>query len=76
MQTLRRLAQNREAARRSRLRKKAYIQQLEESRVTLIQLEQQMARARARVILSQYYFILFNSSFLFIHILIHSNFFL
>ncbi|XP_031095792.1 bZIP transcription factor TGA10-like [Ipomoea triloba] len=46
--TLRRLAQNREAARRSRLRKKAYIQQLEESRVTLIQLEQQMARARAR----------------------------
>ncbi|XP_019165810.1 PREDICTED: transcription factor TGA2.2-like [Ipomoea nil] len=46
--TLRRLAQNREAARRSRLRKKAYIQQLEESRITLIQLEQQVARAIAR----------------------------
>ncbi|XP_066377167.1 transcription factor TGAL8-like isoform X1 [Miscanthus floridulus] len=40
--TLRRLAQNREAARKSRLRKKAYIQQLESGRIKLAQLEQEM----------------------------------
>uniref|UniRef100_A0A5B6ZDH4 Putative transcription factor TGA1 isoform X2 n=1 Tax=Davidia involucrata TaxID=16924 RepID=A0A5B6ZDH4_DAVIN len=43
---LRRLAQNREAARKSRLRKKAYVQQLETSRSKLIQLEQELERAR------------------------------
>ncbi|KAL2546497.1 Transcription factor PERIANTHIA [Forsythia ovata] len=43
---LRRLAQNREAARKSRLRKKAYVQQLENSRVRLSQLEQELKRAR------------------------------
>ncbi|CAH2043383.1 unnamed protein product [Thlaspi arvense] len=42
----RRLAQNREAARKSRLRKKAYVQQLETSRLKLIQLEQELDRAR------------------------------
>ncbi|MQM06829.1 hypothetical protein Taro_039658 [Colocasia esculenta] len=42
----RRLAQNREAARKSRLRKKAYIQQLESSRMKLTQLEQELERAR------------------------------
>ncbi|KXG29702.1 transcription factor TGAL9 isoform X2 [Sorghum bicolor] len=40
--TLRRLAQNREAARKSRLRKKAYIQNLETSRIRLTQLEQDL----------------------------------
>ncbi|KAI3898076.1 hypothetical protein MKX03_002147 [Papaver bracteatum] len=45
--TLRRLAQNREAARKSRLRKKAYVQQLESSRIKLTQLEQELQRARA-----------------------------
>ncbi|KAJ7524354.1 hypothetical protein O6H91_17G001400 [Diphasiastrum complanatum] len=44
--TLRRLAQNREAARKSRLRKKAYVQQLESSRIKLNQLEQELQRAR------------------------------
>ncbi|CAI0544323.1 unnamed protein product [Linum tenue] len=44
--TLRRLAQNREAARKSRLRKKAYVQQLETSRIKLSQLEQELQRAR------------------------------
>ncbi|CAH9083136.1 unnamed protein product [Cuscuta epithymum] len=44
--TLRRLAQNREAARKSRLRKKAYVQQLESSRVKLAQLEQELQRTR------------------------------
>ncbi|KAJ9544030.1 hypothetical protein OSB04_023737 [Centaurea solstitialis] len=44
--TLRRLAQNREAARKSRLRKKAYVQQLENSRMKLTQLEQEVQRAR------------------------------
>ncbi|CAK9176231.1 unnamed protein product [Ilex paraguariensis] len=44
--TLRRLAQNREAARKSRLRKKAYVQQLENSRLKLTQLEQELKRAR------------------------------
>ncbi|KAK3165743.1 hypothetical protein QOZ80_1AG0037130 [Eleusine coracana subsp. coracana] len=43
---LRRLAQNREAARKSRLRKKAYIQNLESSRLKLTQLEQELQRAR------------------------------
>jgi transcription factor TGA len=44
--TLRRLAQNREAARKSRLWKKAYVQQLENSRLKLTQLEQELQRAR------------------------------
>ncbi|XAR62298.1 hypothetical protein NMG60_11017011 [Bertholletia excelsa] len=43
---LRRLAQNREAARKSRLRKKAYVQQLETSRLKLLQLEQELEQAR------------------------------
>ncbi|KAL7104453.1 hypothetical protein ACP275_08G245900 [Erythranthe tilingii] len=42
----RRLAQNREAARKSRLRKKAYVQQLESSKLRLIQLEQELHRTR------------------------------
>ncbi|GAB2266935.1 bZIP transcription factor tga10, variant 2 [Dionaea muscipula] len=46
--TLRRLAQNREAARKSRLRKKAYVQQLESSRIKLTQLEHELQRARAQ----------------------------
>ncbi|GAB4859773.1 Transcription factor tga9 [Ancistrocladus abbreviatus] len=46
--TLRRLAQNREAARKSRLRKKAYVQQLESSRIKLAQFEQDLQRARAQ----------------------------
>ncbi|CAL9170950.1 unnamed protein product [Musa hybrid cultivar] len=50
-QTLRRLAQNREAARKSRLRKKAYIQQLESSRNKLSQLEQEIQRARGQGLL-------------------------
>ncbi|KHN30362.1 TGACG-sequence-specific DNA-binding protein TGA-2.1 [Glycine soja] len=44
--TLRRLAQNREAARKSRLRKMAYVQQLESSRLKLTQLEQELQRSR------------------------------
>lgn len=44
--TMRRLAQNREAARKSRLRKKAYVQQLESSRLKLTSLEQELQRAR------------------------------
>ncbi|KAJ1406795.1 hypothetical protein SESBI_24767 [Sesbania bispinosa] len=43
---LRRLAQNREAARKSRLRKKAYVQQLETSRLKLMQLELDIMKAR------------------------------
>uniref|UniRef100_A0A453DA90 Transcription factor TGA4 n=1 Tax=Aegilops tauschii subsp. strangulata TaxID=200361 RepID=A0A453DA90_AEGTS len=43
---MRRLAQNREAARKSRLRKKVYIQQLESSRIKLAQLEQELQRTR------------------------------
>ncbi|XP_073055093.1 transcription factor TGA2.3-like [Primulina eburnea] len=43
---LRRLAQNREAAKKSRIRKKAYVQQLESSRQKLTQLEQELKRAR------------------------------
>ncbi|KAL6604524.1 hypothetical protein ACP70R_042951 [Stipagrostis hirtigluma subsp. patula] len=46
--TLRRLAQNREAARKSRLRKKAYIQNLETSRIRLSQMEQELQRSRAQ----------------------------
>ncbi|KAL9679608.1 hypothetical protein QQ045_017474 [Rhodiola kirilowii] len=46
--TLRRLAQNREAARKSRLRKKAYVHQLESSRIKLAQLEQEIQRARSQ----------------------------
>ncbi|PKA65753.1 TGACG-sequence-specific DNA-binding protein TGA-2.1 [Apostasia shenzhenica] len=46
--TLRRLAQNREAARKSRLRKKAYIQQLESGRIRLQQLEHELHRARSQ----------------------------
>ncbi|CAN0858612.1 Transcription factor TGA1 [Linum grandiflorum] len=42
----RRLAQNREAARKSRLRKKAYVKQLESSRLKLVQLEQELEKAR------------------------------
>ncbi|KAK4773619.1 hypothetical protein SAY87_028638 [Trapa incisa] len=48
---LRRLAQNREAARKSRLRKKAYVQQLESSRIKLTQLEQDLQRARSQGLL-------------------------
>lgn len=47
--TQRRLAQNREAAKKSRLRKKAYVQQLETSRLKLIRLEQELDRARQQV---------------------------
>eukprot|EP00252_Welwitschia_mirabilis_P020123 TRINITY_DN4859_c0_g1_i1.p1 TRINITY_DN4859_c0_g1~~TRINITY_DN4859_c0_g1_i1.p1 ORF type:complete len:315 (+),score=72.43 TRINITY_DN4859_c0_g1_i1:349-1293(+) len=43
---LRRLAQNREAARKSRLRKKAYVQQLESSRIRLKQIEQELERIK------------------------------
>ncbi|XP_076918055.1 transcription factor TGA9-like [Bidens hawaiensis] len=49
--TQRRLAQNREAARKSRLRKKAYVQQLESSRIKLAQLEQDLQRARSQGLL-------------------------
>ncbi|XP_059631459.1 transcription factor TGA7 isoform X2 [Cornus florida] len=42
----RRLAQNREAARKSRLRKKAYVQQLETSRMKLTQMEQELERTK------------------------------
>ncbi|KAI4320498.1 hypothetical protein MLD38_033975 [Melastoma candidum] len=44
--TQRRLVQNREAARKSRLRKKAYVQQLESSRLKLAQLEHELDRTR------------------------------
>ncbi|MED6148374.1 Transcription factor tga4 [Stylosanthes scabra] len=44
----RRLAQNREAARKSRLRKKAYVQQLESCRVKLMQLEQEVDHAKQK----------------------------
>nr|KJB44236.1 hypothetical protein B456_007G241400 [Gossypium raimondii] len=44
--TLRRLAQNQEAARKSRLRKKAYVQQLESSRLRLTELEQELERTQ------------------------------
>ncbi|KAK4792992.1 hypothetical protein SAY86_023427 [Trapa natans] len=43
---MRRLAQNREAARKSRLRKKVYVQQLESSRLKLEQLEHELDKVR------------------------------
>ncbi|CAM0955304.1 unnamed protein product [Alopecurus aequalis] len=46
--TERRLAQNREAARKSRLRKKAYVQQLETGRIRLQQIEQELQRGRSQ----------------------------
>ncbi|KAL0408839.1 UNVERIFIED_CONTAM: Transcription factor TGAL1 [Sesamum radiatum] len=46
MFALRRLAQNREAAKKSRMRKKAYVQQLENSGKRVAQLEQDLKRAR------------------------------
>ncbi|XP_062203984.1 transcription factor TGAL4-like [Phragmites australis] len=49
--TIRRLAQNREAARKSRLRKKAYIQQLESSKLKLAQMEHDIQRARSQGLL-------------------------
>ncbi|XP_062223816.1 transcription factor TGAL9-like isoform X2 [Phragmites australis] len=49
--TLRRLAQNREAARKSRLRKKAYIQNLETSRIRLSQMEQELQRSRTQEVI-------------------------
>lgn len=49
--TMRRLAQNREAARKSRLRKKAYIQQLESGKLKLAQVEQGLQRARSQGLL-------------------------
>ncbi|KQJ89601.1 transcription factor TGAL4 isoform X1 [Brachypodium distachyon] len=48
---MRRLAQNREAARKSRLRKKAYIQQLESGKIRLAQLELDLNRARSQGLL-------------------------
>lgn len=48
---VRRLAQNREAARKSRLKKKAYVQQLESSRVKLTQMEQELQRLRQQGLL-------------------------
>ncbi|KAH1218877.1 Transcription factor TGA9 [Glycine max] len=51
---LRRLAQNREAARKSRLRKKAYVQQLESSRLKLTQIEQELQRARSQGLFVDY----------------------
>ncbi|PRQ21546.1 putative transcription factor bZIP family [Rosa chinensis] len=45
----RRLEQNREAARKSRMRKKAYVQQLETSRLKLAQLELELDRTRKQV---------------------------
>ncbi|KAK9118487.1 hypothetical protein Scep_016580 [Stephania cephalantha] len=44
--TFHRLAQNREAARKSRLKKKAYVQQLESSQLKLNQMEQELKRMR------------------------------
>ncbi|PPD69000.1 hypothetical protein GOBAR_DD34121 [Gossypium barbadense] len=44
--TLRRLAQNRKAARKSRLRKKAYVQQLESSQLRLSEIDQELQKAR------------------------------
>ncbi|KAB2617211.1 transcription factor TGA7 [Pyrus ussuriensis x Pyrus communis] len=44
----RRLEQNREAARKSRMRKKVYVQQLETSRLKLAQLELEIDRVRKR----------------------------
>ncbi|CAA0827312.1 mitogen-activated protein kinase kinase kinase 20 [Striga hermonthica] len=58
----RRLAQNREAARKSRLRKKAYVQQLETSRMKLAQLETELERARQQAkkhLFSLHFFVFF-----------------
>lgn len=44
--TKRRLAQNRAAARKSRLKKKVYVQQLETSRMKLAQLEQELEQVK------------------------------
>ncbi|CAN8234072.1 unnamed protein product [Cochlearia groenlandica] len=60
----RRLAQNREAARKSRLRKKAYVQQLEESRLKLSQLEQELEKVKHQVSYAITY--VSSTSFLFI----------
>ncbi|XP_017243226.1 transcription factor TGA9 [Daucus carota subsp. sativus] len=49
--TLRRLAQNREAAKKSRLRKKAYVQQLESSRIRLSQIEQDLQQSQTQGLL-------------------------
>ncbi|EPS63341.1 hypothetical protein M569_11443, partial [Genlisea aurea] len=46
VQMQRRQAQNREAARKSRMRKKAYVQELETARLKLAQLELELERAR------------------------------
>ncbi|XP_057442425.1 transcription factor TGA3-like [Lotus japonicus] len=46
VKVVKRLAQNREAARKCRLRKKAYVQQLETSRLKLMQLELEIVKAR------------------------------
>ncbi|KAL3655271.1 hypothetical protein CASFOL_001057 [Castilleja foliolosa] len=46
-----RLAQNREAARKSRLRKKAYVKELETSRLKLAQLELELERVRKQGLL-------------------------
>ncbi|KAH9607291.1 hypothetical protein KSS87_023189 [Heliosperma pusillum] len=46
----RRLAQNREAARKSRMRKKAYVQQLESSRIKLSQLELELQHTKQQVL--------------------------
>ncbi|KAK8672195.1 hypothetical protein V6N13_110568 [Hibiscus sabdariffa] len=46
----RRLAQNCEAARKSRLRKETYVQQLENSRLKLIQLEQELAQMKQQIL--------------------------
>ncbi|KAG7033398.1 Transcription factor TGA7, partial [Cucurbita argyrosperma subsp. argyrosperma] len=48
----RRLAQNREAARKSRMRKKVYVQQLETSRLKLAQLEQELERTKLKGVLT------------------------
>ncbi|KAJ0625394.1 putative transcription factor bZIP family [Helianthus annuus] len=48
-QLQRRLAQNREAARKSRLKKKAYVQELESGRLKLAKLEHEIEKARKQV---------------------------
>lgn len=49
---LRRLAQNREAARKCRLKKKAYVQQLESSRMKLAELEHELQTVRQQGLLA------------------------
>nr|XP_043607418.1 transcription factor TGA3-like [Erigeron canadensis] len=46
----RRLAQNREAARKSRLKKKAYVQELESGRLKLAKLEHEIERTREQAV--------------------------